>query len=94
MNNIFKKVLSTVEEFANRSNRLSLVADSMLDRIVPKGTGYAACWQYKTTYTNCGNSTCGLQYRMKVTWKRYCEGSGCGTYCNPWEFQYMVCVPC
>jgi len=94
MNNIFKKVLSTVEEFTNRSNRLSLVADSILDRIVPKGTAYAGCWQTMLTWTNCGNCTCQLPCRMKATWKRWCAGAVCGTSCGAWQFQYMVCVVC
>jgi hypothetical protein len=47
MNNIVKKVLSSAEEFANGSNRLGLVADSILDRILPKATAHAAYREYR-----------------------------------------------
>lgn len=93
MNTIFQKVLSVAEAFANDSNRLSLAADSLLDRIVPKSTAYAACWQYRTVRSP--GCYCVIMYqimgRFYTYQRRYCEGSGCGTLCNPWESYGGTC---
>jgi hypothetical protein len=97
MNNIFKKVLSTVEEFANKPNWLSLVADSILERIVPKSTAYAATpgWCYE--WVRSSGCYCVIMYQVQGrTWtyrRRYCR-MYCQSYCDPWETVYTECRSC
>lgn len=99
MNNIFKKVLSAVEEFANSSNRLSLAADSILDRIVPKGTARAGCWKYRNIYDFCGSCS-SFPGRWVYQQKAFCDtppGHTCSdpnVHCGPWTTYNQWCQVC
>jgi hypothetical protein len=90
MSNIFKKVLSTVEEFANNSNRIGLVADSILDRVVPKSTAHAACSQFMYVYGACGQAPCNNpaypNRRPQTTYIRDCDRCTAPSTCGPWRF--------
>ena len=101
MNNIFKKVLSSAEEFANGSNRVSLLAVSVLDRIVPQGIARANCVQWRDAYMSCGSCVrYGSAWRMKWRQYRVCDlppGQICATttHCGPWQFHHSIaCCMC
>lgn len=102
MNRIFRKVLSNAEEFANRSSRLNLAADSILDRIIPKAIAHAGCWKYRTiTVVGCGG--CGssqMQGKIKAYQKRFCDtppGHSCSdpnVHCDAWQTIQEWCEAC
>lgn len=104
MNNIFQKVLLATEEFANKSNRLSLAADSILDRIIPKGTASAGCYKYRITCGQCYTGLCpgggtGGGRKQCQRQKRFCDTPypyTCANtpHCGAWVTYDTFCQDC
>ncbi len=88
LNRFLTNIETNIESIANRSNRLTAIADTILSKIAAKGTvsAYPCFYEYR-----CGNSHPHLLGAL-IVWYGHrqrrqccCQSPVCGAYgCGPW----------
>jgi len=64
------KILETIDRVAKSNSRLTRIADSVLQRVVPKTTAKAVCYYEYWQCSACSGSQCG-GWAMKGCTKRH-----------------------
>lgn len=84
----------------NILNLLNLVAESILEKFVPKGIASAGCYKYKTTWDlSCLRCTPFPQGKKKINQRRWCDTPypyTCANtpHCSGWETISTECFQC